>query len=107
MLIPYADDHARLYTLLTKEEHEALLQSKYDGKGERRTNYQTVIGVLKRCVNSLFKPYVHEIVEVDWVSMYLIAQPISSSFAEERRPGLYSRRRLPYALSQSCPGHEC
>ena len=83
MVIPYTDDRARLYTLLTKEEHEALLQSKYDGKGERHTNDQTVIGVLKKRVDSLLKPYVLEITEVDWVSMYLIAQRISSSFAKE------------------------
>lgn len=83
MLIPYTGDRARLYTLLTNEEHEALVQSKYDGKGERRTNDQTVIGIFKRRINSLLKPYVLEIMEVDWVSMYLIAQRVSSSFAEE------------------------
>ncbi|KAM0804286.1 FAD binding domain-containing protein [Usnea florida] len=83
MLIPYADDRARLYTLLNKEEHEALLQSKYDGKGEKHTNNQTVIGVLKRRVDLLLKPYVLEITEVEWVSMYQIAQRISSSFAKE------------------------
>lgn len=83
MLIPTADNGIRIYTLLTKEEDETLRQSKYDGVGEKRTNDQTVIGILTKRVKSLLKPYEIEITKVEWVSRYLIAQRISDSYAGE------------------------
>ena len=81
MLIPTVDNGIRIYTLLSKDEDETLLQSKYDGVGEKRTNDQTVIGILTKRVKTLLKPYKIEITKVDWVSRYLIAQRISNSFA--------------------------
>ena len=83
MLIPWKDNSNRLYTLLTKEEDETLRQSKYDGVGEKRTNDQTVIGIVTQRAKSVLKPYNFDIVKVDWISRYVIAQRISNSFAEE------------------------
>ena len=83
MLIPKAHGGVRIYTLLAKEENETLLQSKYDGVGEKRTNDQTIIGILTHRAKCLLKPYEIEIVKVEWVSRYVIAQRISNSFAEE------------------------
>ena len=83
LLIPRANNGNRVYTLLTKEEDEILRQSKYDGVGEKRTNDQTVIGILTQRAKSVLKPYSFDIVKVEWISRYLIAQRISDSFAEE------------------------
>lgn len=83
MLVPLANNGTRIYNLLTKQEDETLLQSKYDGVGEKRTNDQTVIGFLTKRAKSLLKPYEIEIIKVEWVSRYLIAQRITNSFAEE------------------------
>ena len=83
MLIPLANSGVRIYTLLTKEENETLQQSKYDGVGEKRTNNQTVIGIVKKRAKSLLQPYEIEIIKVEWVSRYIIAQRLSNSFAEE------------------------
>ncbi len=83
MLVPHAGNGVRIYTLLSKEEDEALLRSEYDGVCERRTNDQTVIGILTKRVKSFIKPYKIEILKVEWVSKYLIAQRISNSFAEQ------------------------
>ena len=83
MIIPMANNGNRIYTLLSKEEDETLMQSKYDGVGEKRTNDHTVIGTLAKRVKSVLKPYEIEITKVDWVSRYLIAQRITNSFAEE------------------------
>ena len=83
MLIPWVNNGNRVYTLLTKEEDEILRQSKYDGVGEKRMNDQTVIGILTQRAKSVLKPYYFDIVKVDWISRYLIAQRISNSFAEE------------------------
>lgn len=83
MLIPLANSGVRIYTLLTEEENVTLQQSKYDGVGEKRMNDPTVIGILTKHVKSVFKPYEIEIVAVEWVSRYLIAQRITNSFAEE------------------------
>lgn len=83
MLIPRGNSGVRIYTLLSQEENETLQQSKYDGVGQKRTNDQTVFSILKKRAMSLLKPYEIEIVKVDWVSRYLIAQRITNSFAEE------------------------
>lgn len=83
MLIPIAGNGIRIYTLLTKEEDETLSKSKYDGVGEKRTNDQTVIGIVTKRVKCLLKPYEIEITKVEWVSRYLVAQRITNSFAEE------------------------
>ena len=83
MLIPTPNNGLRIYTLLSKEENEALQQSRYDGVGEKRTNDQTVIGVLAKRAKSLLWPYEIDIVKVVWVSRYLIAQRISNFFADE------------------------
>ena len=83
MLIPWLNNTNRVYTLLTKEEDEILRRSKYDGVGETRTNDKTVIGILTQRAKSVLKPYNFDIVKVDWISRYLIAQRISNSFAEE------------------------
>ena len=83
MLIPWVNNGNRVYTLLTKEEDEMLRQSKYDGVGEKRTNDQTVFGILTQRVKSVLKPYSFDIVKVEWISRYLVAQRISNSFAEE------------------------
>ena len=83
MLIPWVNNGNRVYTLLTKEEDEMLRQSKYDGVGEERTNDQTVIGILTQRAKLVLKPYNFDIVKVEWISRYLIAQRLSNSFAEE------------------------
>ena len=83
MLVPAENNGNRLYTLLTKEEDETLRQSKYDGVGEKRTNDQTVLGLLTQRAKSVLKPYSFDIVKVDWISRYLIAQRISNSFSVE------------------------
>lgn len=83
MLIPLANSGVRIYTLLTEEENVTLQQSKYDGAGEKRTNDSTVIGILTKHIKSAIKPYEIDIVKVEWVSRYLIAQRISNSFAEK------------------------
>ena len=83
MVIPMPNNATRLYTLLTKEEDETLQQSRYDGVGEKRTNDQTVLSILTNRAKSLLKPYHIDIVKVEWISRYLIAQRISNSFAEE------------------------
>ena len=83
MLIPWVNNGNRVYTLLTKEEDEMLRQSKYDGVGEKRTNDQTVIGILTQRAKSVLKPYNFDIVRVEWISRYIVAQRISNSFAEE------------------------
>ena len=84
MMIPTANNGNRLYTLLTQEEHETLLQSKYDGSAKERTNDQTAIGILIKRVKTLLKPYDIEITGVRWVSTYLIAQRVANAFAEEK-----------------------
>ncbi|CAF9942513.1 hypothetical protein IMSHALPRED_003856 [Imshaugia aleurites] len=83
MLIPLPNSGVRVYTLLTKEEDETLLKSRYDGVGDERTNNETVIGMLTKRAKSVLKPYEIEITKVDWVSRYLVAQRITNSFAEE------------------------
>ena len=82
MLIPKGDDRLRIYTLLSEEEVSHLSKSKYEGKSTEYTNDSTVFGVLEKRVASVLNPYKIEIVEVDWVSMYLIAQRITDSFSE-------------------------
>lgn len=83
MLIPWKNNGTRLYTLLNKEEDEILRQSKYDGIGEKRTNDETVLGIVTKRAKSILKPFTFDIVKVDWISRYVIAQRISNSFAEE------------------------
>ena len=85
LLIPLVNNGVRIYTLLTKEEDETLLKSKYDGVGGKRTNGQTVIGILSNRAKSLLRPYKIEITKVEWVSRFLIAQRITNSFAEGDR----------------------
>ena len=84
LVIPIADNWTRIYTLLTQDEDETLLQSKYDGAGEKRTNNHTIIGLLTKRLKSILKPYEIEITKVDWVSRYMVAQRITNTFAEQR-----------------------
>ena len=77
MIIPNTNNGMRLYTLLTEEEVWELSASKYEGKGSELT---TVIGILTDRAKSLLHPFKIEIKEVEWVSMYHIAQRIADSF---------------------------
>ena len=82
MIIPNTNNGMRLYTLLTEDEVSELSASKYEGKGCELTNDKTVIGILTDRAKSLLHPFKIGIKEVEWVSMYHIAQRIADSFCD-------------------------
>lgn len=85
MLIPNANNGLRIYTLLNEEDAAELSVSRYEGKGTEVKNSTTLVEILSRRIKKILAPYSVEILKIDWISMYHIAQRVSKSFADSSK----------------------